>query len=218
MTDTLTMTPRTRVRRIKERANYTVAAICEALDEAMMATIAFSDGVSTHAIPTASWRVGDYLYIHGSNGSRLIKQLLTGQQACVSVTNMHGLVLARTAFHHSMNYSSVCIYGVFERVSDDEKESAMQQFFEHWLPGRWTHVRKPNQQELAATTFLRIAITEAVLKSRQGPPKDDLEDMQQPVWAGVIPMQLQWLASVQVDEQQHAELPGDSVRDLLLDE
>ena len=112
MNDTCIMTSRTRVRRVPDRASYDRQAIFKTIDDSFFATIAFYDGDTVHAIPTAIWREDEHLYIHGSNGSRLIKHLQSGAQVCVSMTNMHGLVLARSAFHHSMNYSSVCIYGL----------------------------------------------------------------------------------------------------------
>ena len=142
-----------------------------------MRPLLFYDGAIAHAIPTTIWREENHLYIHGSNGSRLLKFLHTGAQVCVSVTNIHGLVLARSAFHHSINYNSVCIYGAFEAVAEDTKKNHMHCFMEHSMPGRWQYVRIPNKKELAATTIMRIAIVEAVLKSRQGPPKDDVSDM-----------------------------------------
>ncbi|HVV68646.1 MAG TPA: pyridoxamine 5'-phosphate oxidase family protein [Gammaproteobacteria bacterium] len=205
---------RTRIKRVSERANYDLAAIHAVLDEAFFGTIAFNDGVSVHAIPTAIWREGEYLYIHGSNGSRLLKCLQTGAEVCVAVTHIHGLVLARSAFHHSMNYSSVCIYGVFEKVADAEKMQHMQRFLEHWMPGRWQHTRLPDKNELAATTIMRVSIVEAAAKSRQGSPKDDGIDMEQAVWAGVVPLRLQWQAPEQEAIQQGADLPGLSVRAL----
>lgn len=208
----LPMTDRTRVKRLSERASYDRAAIYAVLDEALFGTIAFSDGENVHAIPTAIWREDEYLFIHGSNGSRLLKFLQTGEQACVSITSIHGLVLARSAFNHSMNYDSVCIYGVFETVEESTKIQHMQYFLEHWMPGRWQHIRVPNKKELAATTVMRTPITEAVLKSRQGPPKDDKDDMEQQVWAGVIPLHLQWQTAQQVEEQKNLSLPGKSVR------
>ncbi|QLH43416.1 MAG: pyridoxamine 5'-phosphate oxidase family protein [Coxiellaceae bacterium] len=214
MPHTLPMTHRTRVARLSQRASYDQATIFAILDQALFATIAFSDGVDVHAIPTAIWREGSHLYIHGSNGSRLLKMLQKGMQVCVSVTHIHGLVLARSAFHHSINYASVCIYGVFETVAESTKNQHMQRFVEHWMPGRWQHLRQPDKSELAATTIMRIVIKEAVLKSRQGPPKDDADDMVYPVWAGVVPLQPQWQTPQQVVEQEGHNLPGLSVRDL----
>ncbi len=215
MISKLPMTNRTRVRRKNERANYDKAAIFAVLDNALFGTIAFNDDSNAHAIPTAIWREGEYLYIHGSHGSRLLKLLQTGAQVCVSVTQINGLVLARSAIKHSINYASVCIYGVFEVVEEATKSQRMQYFLEHWMPGRWRYVRPPNKNELAALCIMRIAITEAVLKSRQGPPKDDEKDMKQHVWAGVVPLQLQWQMPQQVAEQKNFDLPEQNMRALI---
>lgn len=214
MSPKLSITNRTQIKRMKERANYEQTAILAAIDNALVGTIAFHDGTNIHAIPTAIWREGEYLYIHGSNGSRLLKFLQTGAQVCVSITHIHGLVLARSAFHHSMNYSSVCIYGSFEVVEETAKNQHMQNFMEHWMPGRWEQVRLPDKNELAATTIMRILISEAVLKSRQGPPKDDEKDMEHPVWAGIVPLCLEWQTPKQVVEQKNQNLPGKGVRSL----
>ncbi len=208
MNDTNTMTPRTRVRRVPDRASYDREAIYNTIDQAFIGTIAFYDGENAHAIPTAIWREGPHLYIHGSNGSRLLKHLQTGAEVCVSITNMHGLVLARSAFHHSMNYSSVCIYGSFAVTLEKNKNQHLQRFMEHWAPGRWQHVRQPNKNELAATTIMHISLEEAVAKARQGGPKDDPEDMAQQVWAGVIPLELTWQTPQQTSEQTNLNLPG----------
>lgn len=210
----LPITDRTRIRRMMERASYDKTAVFAELDKALFGTIAFHDGTNVHAIPTAIWRTDDYLYIHGSNGSRLIKFLQTGARVCVSITNMSGLVLARSAFHHSMNYCSVCIYGIFAVIPETTKEQHLQHFMEHWAPGRWQRTRTPDKNELAATTIMRIPIIEAVMKSRQGPPKDDASDMEQVVWAGVIPVQLQWGTPQQVIEQTDPTLPGQIMREL----
>lgn len=212
MNKQLHVTHRTKVKRMKERASYDQQAVFAALDHALFGTIAFSDGHHVHAIPTAIWREHEYLYIHGSNGSRLLKCLQKSIEVCVSITNIHALVLARSAFHHSMNYDSVCIYGVFEKVPDKTKQEHLQRFMEHWMPDRWSHVRGPDVTELAATTIMRIPITEAVLKSRQGPPKDDIADMQQQVWAGVVPLKHQWQTPQQVAEQSDVHLPGQKLK------
>lgn len=212
MPNYLAMSEKTQVKRHKNRADYDQEKIFAILDDALFGTIAFVEGNTIHAIPMLVWREEEYLYIHGSNGSRLVKMLQLKQQVCVSITHLQGLVLARAAPPHSLNYSSVCIYGVFETVAAENKNEHMKYFFEHWIPGRWQHIRPPNKKDLAATTILRIPIIEAVLKSRQGPPKDSEGDMQQPVWAGVIPLALQWGKPQQVVEQENGDLPGKTVR------
>lgn len=212
MSKELTMTDKTRVRRKAERASYETDAIYALLDDVLFGTVAFSDGENVHAIPTAIWREDDHLYIHGSNGSRLLQVLATGVTACISVTRPDGLVLARSALHHSMNYCSVSIYGVFSHVAVENKSKHMQYFLEHWMPDRWQYTREPSQNELAGVTIMRIPIAEAALKQREGGPKDKIEDMTQPVWAGVVPLRWQWQAPQQETDQQDPSLPGCSAR------
>lgn len=194
MTDT-TCTPtsdRTRVRRIAENARYDAPTLHAIIDAAYLCHIAFADEKGTHCIPTACWRESEHLYIHGSNGGRLTKILLQETQVCITITHIDGLVLARSAFNHSMNYRSAMIYGVFERVEGEtEKRASMAAFMEHIAPGRQTQARPGNDKEFAATTVLRIALTEAACKTRSGGPNDDVEDMQVPVWVGELPLVLQ---------------------------
>ncbi|EHP38609.1 hypothetical protein OR16_35832 [Cupriavidus basilensis OR16] len=153
--------------------------------------LAFTDEHGTHCIPTACWREGEHLYIHGSNGSRMLKLAATGSQVCVTVTHLDGLVMARSAFHHSMNYRSAVIYGSFEVVVGAAKAAAMDAFLERIAAGRSGEARPGDANELAATTVLRIGLDEAATKIRSGGPKDDEADMALPVWAGVLPLSLQ---------------------------
>ncbi len=213
MTNQLPMTAKTRVRRIPKRASYDRDAVYATIDNALFATIAFSDGKQVHAIPSAIWREHDHVYIHGSNGSRLLKLLSAGASVCVSTTQIDGLVLARSALNHSMNYQSVCIYGVFTAVAANKKNAHLRYFLEHWLPGRWQYVRPPNKKELAATTILRMPILEAVLKRRHGEPSLDDVDVDYPVWAGVIPLLHQWQSPQQALEQAGKDWPGTAVRE-----
>jgi nitroimidazol reductase NimA-like FMN-containing flavoprotein (pyridoxamine 5'-phosphate oxidase superfamily) len=180
---------RTRVRRSANRADYDAATLHAVVDAAWLCHVAFHDGESTHCIPTACWRAGGYLYIHGSNGSRMVKRLLGDCQACVTITHLDGLVLARSAFNHSMNYRSAVIYGRFEAVDGDDKRVALEAFMEKILPGRQADVRPGNEQEYAATTVLRIALSEAACKVRTGGPEDDEADLAWPAWAGVLPLE-----------------------------
>jgi nitroimidazol reductase NimA-like FMN-containing flavoprotein (pyridoxamine 5'-phosphate oxidase superfamily) len=212
MSETLTMTDKTRVRRMPARASYETKAIYDLLDDVPFGTVAFSDGENVHAIPTAIWREDDHLYIHGSNGSRLLQVLTTGITACVSVTRPDGLVLARAAPPHSFNYCSVSVYGVFHHVAPENKAKHMRYFMEHWIPGRWQHTREPAENDLAGVAIMRTPITEAVLKQRSGGPKDKPADMEQAVWAGVVPLQWQWQSPQQDTEQQNTNLPGLSPR------
>ena len=191
MTHTAAQPPpdRTRVRRIPELAHYDRTTLYAIVDAAYLCHVAFAEDKGTHCIPTACWREGDYLYIHGSNGGRLVKQLLRGTQACVTLTHLDGLVLARSAFNHGMNYRSAMVYGVFEVVAD--KRAALEALMDKIAPGRQAEVRPGNDKEFAATTVLRIAVTEAACKLRSGGPNDDEADMALPVWAGTLPMVLQ---------------------------
>ncbi|MGQ0709441.1 MAG: pyridoxamine 5'-phosphate oxidase family protein [Rhodoferax sp.] len=180
---------RTRIRRVAENAAYDRSTLHAVLDAAYVCHVAFVDDKGTHCIPTACWREGEHLYIHGSNGGRLIKLLARGTQACVTVTHIDGLVLARSAFNHSMNYRSAIVYGQFEEVED--KAAALDAFMRHLAPGREHQARPGNRKELAATTVMRIGLNEAACKVRSGGPNDDEEDMDLPVWAGVLPLHTQ---------------------------
>ncbi|GLU31089.1 pyridoxamine 5'-phosphate oxidase family protein [Trinickia caryophylli] len=183
-------TARTRIKREAQRADYSRATLYAILDAAYVCHVAFSDESGTHCIPTACWREGQHLYIHGSNGSRMLKLAATGAQVCVTVTHLDGLVLARSAFNHSMNYRSATIYGAFEVVPNERKAAALDAFMEALAPGRSHEARPGNARELAATTVLRIALDEAACKIRTGGPNDDDGDLSLPVWAGVLPMAL----------------------------
>ncbi len=181
--------PRTRVRRLSEKAIYEQQTLYAVIDEAYLCNIAFNDGSSTHCIPTACWRIGDALYVHGSNGGRLTKILLAGTQVSIAITHLDGLVLARSAFNHSMHYRSAVIYGTFELVEDKQaKIAAMDALMDKIATGRKHEARPGNAKELAATSVLRISLAEAACKISNGAPGDDEEDMQLPVWAGVLPM------------------------------
>ena len=188
--------PRTQVRRVAQRGQYDQATLYAILDEAYVCHIAFADDDGVHCLPTACWREGDHLYVHGSNGSRMLKLAASGAQVCVTVTHLDGLVLARSAFNHSMNYRSAVVYGAFELVSGEGKAAALETFLESITPGRAREVRAGNAKELAATTVLRISLREAAAKIRTGGPKDDDDDLGLPVWAGVLPMTLAPLAPI----------------------
>lgn len=208
MTVSAPPTERTRVRRIAENANYERATLHAIIDAAYLCHIAFSDAKGAHCIPTACWREGEHLYVHGSNGGRLVKLLAQGAQVCVTITHLDGLVLARTAFNHSMNYRSAMIYGVFERVDDDvEKRATMVAFMDKIAPGRQADVRAGNDKEFDATTILRIGLDEAACKVRSGGPNDPPEDLALTAWAGVLPFVVQKGAPLK-HEACVAEEPG----------
>ncbi|MBB5273398.1 pyridoxamine 5'-phosphate oxidase family protein [Quisquiliibacterium transsilvanicum] len=185
---------RTRVRRLPARAHYDAQAVHAIVDEALSCTIAFEWEGSAHAIPTAHWREGNHLYVHGAKASRTMKAL-PEVQACVSISLIDGLVLARSAFNHSMNYRAVVAYGRFERVDDPAaKLRSLEAFMERIAPGRWAQLRPVTRKELDATTVLRLALDEASAKIRAWGPKDDAEDLGWPVWAGVLPLEIARLA------------------------
>jgi len=178
---------RTQVKRIARNASYDPALLHAIVDAAYVCHIAFTDEHGTHCIPTACWRGGEFLYIHGSNGSRMLKALTAGE-ACLTITHLDGLVLARSAFHHSMNYRSVVVHGRFETVPAAHKAAAMDRFMDHIAPGRRHEARPGDENELAATTVLRIPLAESSAKIRSGGPRDDEADMSRDVWAGVLPL------------------------------
>lgn len=181
------------VRRAADRAHYDQDTIHRIIDAAYVCHVSWSAGGHVLCIPTACWRMGDHLYIHGSNGSRMMQNLADGAQACVAITLLDGLVLAKSAFSHSMNYRSVVIHGQFEVVSDADKPTVLDALVEWIYPGRSQHARPANASELQATTVLAIALQEAAAKIRNWGPKDKEGDQAWPCWSGVLPMQLQAL-------------------------
>jgi nitroimidazol reductase NimA-like FMN-containing flavoprotein (pyridoxamine 5'-phosphate oxidase superfamily) len=184
-------TPRTTLRRIPKNAVYDRAAIDAVLDEGLICHVGFVVDGMPFVIPTSYVRAKDHLYIHGSAASRMSLALSSGVDVCVTVTLLDGLVLARSAFNHSMNYRSVVIFGKAVALADPaEKIEALRLFSEHVMPGRWQTLRAPKDIELKATIVLRLPIEEASAKVRTGPPEDDPDDMNAPVWAGVMPLRL----------------------------
>jgi uncharacterized protein len=182
-------TSRTRVVREPERGVYDRETAYKILDEAFICHVGFIAEGQPFVIPTSYGRNGDYLYIHGSAASRMLRRLHQGIPVCVTVTLVDGLVLARSIFNHSMNYRSVVILGTAKVIEDpQEKIEALRALSEHILPGRWEDSRQPNEKELKATSILRLPIDEFSAKVRQGPPIDDQEDYGFPTWAGVIPL------------------------------
>ncbi|MBK9156106.1 MAG: pyridoxamine 5'-phosphate oxidase family protein [Chloracidobacterium sp.] len=183
------VTERTKVKRLPARGAYDRETIYPILDEAFICHVGFVVDGQPYVIPTAFARIGDDLYIHGSSASRMLRSISKGIDICVTVTLVDGLVLARSAFHHSINYRSVVVLGKATLVEDaDEKEKALEAFTEHLIPGRWPEIRWPNELELKATSVLKLPIEEASAKVRTGDPKDDDEDYVMNVWAGVIPL------------------------------
>lgn len=177
------------MRRLPARAAYDRGTIDQILDEAMIAHLGFVDEGQPFVIPTLHARVGDTVYFHGSAASRAIRTLSSDMPACLTVTLIDGLVLARSVFHSSLNYRSVVVLGTATPVEGpDERLLALEAFVERLIPGRWGEVRPPTPQELKATRVLAMTLDEASAKVRTGPPEDDRDDLDLPVWAGVIPL------------------------------
>lgn len=200
---------RTKIRRLPELANHDRGMLYQIVDEAYVCHIAFAAGGETHCIPTAHWRKEDYLYIHGSNGSRLIKALSGSNEASVAITLVDGLVLAKSAFSHSMNYRSAVIYGQFELVQGKaEKLEALDVFMDKIAEGRKSEARPGNQKEISATTLLRLSLAEAAVKVSQSGPSDKEEDVDLAVWAGVLPLKMTAMAPVAADYSADVPVPA----------
>ncbi|HML17372.1 MAG TPA: pyridoxamine 5'-phosphate oxidase family protein [Bryobacteraceae bacterium] len=192
MMQAFTPTQRTQLRRYPTRGTFDAATIYSILDEAFLCHIGFVVDGQPFVIPTGYARSGDQLYIHGSAVSRMVRTLGAGVDVCVTVTLLDGLVLARSGFHHSMNYRSVVALGKARVVSGaEEKLAALRAITNHIVPERWDEIRPPTEQELKATTVLAIPLNEVSAKMRSGPPMDDEEDYSLPVWAGVVPVRMQ---------------------------
>jgi uncharacterized protein len=178
------------VRRKRERASYDRGVIDAILDEALIAHLGIVDETGQpFVIPTLHARSGDVVYCHGSSASRTLRALAAGAPACLTVSLLDGLILARSAMHHSANYRSAMLIGRATIVEDrDEKRAALRAVIEHIVPGRWDDVRAPTDNELKATAVLALPIEEASAKVRSGGPLDDEEDYALPAWAGVIPL------------------------------
>lgn len=186
-----TKTTKTTLKRLPDRGAFDRETVYSILDEALVCHVGFVVDGQPFVIPTSYGRVGDTLYVHGSAASRMMRSLSGKIPVCITVTLIDGLVLARSAFHHSVNYRSVVVFGQAELVEDEPgKMAALAAITEHIVPGRWAEVREPNAQELKATTVLAVSLEEVSAKVRTGDPKDDDEDMAIPVWAGQLPLAL----------------------------
>jgi nitroimidazol reductase NimA-like FMN-containing flavoprotein (pyridoxamine 5'-phosphate oxidase superfamily) len=187
----ITPSSRVRVRRLAKRAVYDEEAILDILDEALICHVGFVDGDQPFVLPIIHGRIGTTLYFHGSQSNRMLGALSDGIEVCATATIIDGLVLARSAFHHSMNYRSVVMLGRATAVTDDgEKTRALQATMDRLLTGRWADARPPNEKELAQTLMVSLPIDEASAKVRTGPPIDDEDDYELPIWAGVRPLSL----------------------------
>lgn len=185
------VTARTRVRRLPKRGVYDRDVVHAILDEALVCHIGTTVGGSPVVQPTLPWRIGEELFVHGSSKNGLFAALKDGTEACVTVTLLDGLVLARSAFHHSVNYRSVMVFGQARLVDDPaEKMAALKGMLDKFTPGRWDQMREPNATEMKATDVLAFPLVEVSAKLRSGPPVDDAEDYGLDIWAGVVPLSI----------------------------
>jgi len=188
---TFPRTDLTTLKRLPARGVYDRELVYQILDEGFICHVGFAAGGQPFVIPTGYARAEDRLFIHGSQASRMLRTLKSGIDVCVTITLLDGLVLARSAFHHSMNYRSAVVFGRASIIADpEEKLRALRAFSEHVIPGRWDDVRGPNEEELKATIVLSLPLDEVSAKVRTGPPLDEEEDYELPVWAGLIPLRL----------------------------
>ena len=186
---TFTPTERTTLKRLPKRGAYDRETVFRILDEGFVCHVGFVVDGQPYVIPTNYGRSGETLYLHGSAASRMLRTLSEGIPVCVTVTLVDGLVLARSAFHHSVNYRSVVVFGTARLVVEPrEKMEALRQFTEHIMKGRWEDIRQPSEQELKGTTVLALPLEEVSAKVRTGGPIDDEEDYALPMWAGVLPL------------------------------
>lgn len=191
VSDALGPTARTRVKRLPKRGHYERSEVNEVFDAGFICHIGYVIDGQPYVTPTAYWREGNHIYWHGSSASRMLRAQKTGILVCLTVTHIDGLVMARSAFNHSVNYRSVMLFGQARRVQEPaQKLRQLELFTRRMYPGRWEQLRPVTEQELKATTVLEMKIEEGAAKVRSGPPKDDAEDYTWPVWAGVVPVRM----------------------------
>jgi uncharacterized protein len=190
-------TPQTRVRRMPERGSYDTATIYPIVDEALFCHVGFIDDGMPFVIPTIHARMGDEIILHGAKASRMLKRMASGEPICVTVTLLDGLVIARSTFDSSMNYRSAVLFGRGRLIEDAaEKLRALEALSEHLIRGRWVNSRQPHAKELDATAVVVMTIDNASAKIRTGPPHDEADDYALPLWAGVIPIQQNYLPPI----------------------
>lgn len=206
---------RNKVKRVPKRGHYDRETVYKVLDAAFHCHVGFVINDQPFVIPTAFGRKGDKIYLHGATTSRMMMHGEKGFPICVTITLMDGIVLARSAFHHSMNYRSAVVYGTAKLVADKDKEEALKIISDQILMGRWEESRLPNEKELKATSVLEMTIEQGSAKIRTGPPKDDAADYALPIWAGVVPMETKYMDALDdPDLTKGIEAPV-SVRNLL---
>ncbi len=197
-------TQRTRVKRLHKRGHYDEKTVHAILDAGFICHVGYTIDGLPYVTPTSYWREGSRVYWHGSSASRMLRTIEAGVDCCLTVTHLDALVLARSGFHHSLNYRAVMMFGKAQKVEDpDEKLASLEAFVERMFPGRWQELRPVNRKELKATTVLWMEIKEVSAKVRTGPPVDDDEDYALPIWAGVIPVRQ--VAGASVDDGRLAE-------------
>lgn len=203
-----TRTPKTRVRRLAQRGVYDRDIIHAIIDEALVCHVGFVMDGEPRVLPTAIARIDDKVYLHGNANSQMLRALQDGAPACITVTHLDGLVIARSGFHHSMNYRSVVIFGCGSKVEGDEKRQVLDTFVDRLIPGREAdlRVRPPTKKELRATTVLEFELEEVSAKVRTGGPVDDEEDYALDLWAGVLPSSVKWGKPV-ADERLDTSVP-----------
>lgn len=209
----MNLTKRTELRRLPGRGSHDRETIHRILDAGFLAHVGFCVEGQPFVIPTLYGRDGEKLSLHGSAASRMLGELATGIPACVTVTLVDGLVLARSAFDHSVNYRSVVAFGTAQKIADPaQKMKSLRVISEHLIAGRWKDVRQPSQKELKATTVLQFSIEEASSKVRSGPPLDDEDDYRLPVWAGVLPLGIKSQVAIPDDRLIDGVIVPDYVR------
>lgn len=202
-------TPRTTPSRLAKRAHYETDTIDTILDDALFCTVSYVQDGQPMAIPTAYARKDDKLYIHGSVGSHFIRSIENGAPVCITVMLADGLVLAKSAFHHSVNYRSVVIFANAEKVTDEaERMEALALITDHLIPGRWADLRPTTDSEMRKTTVLAFSLAEASAKVRTGGPNDDPEDADLPTWSGVVPLQTVRLTPIPREGEENIPLPA----------
>jgi len=205
---------KSKVKRIPKRGHYDEKTLFEILDDGLICHVGFCIEGQPFVIPTLYGREGNKIYLHGASTSRMLKSIERGISVCITVTHVDALVLARSAFHHSMNYRSAVVFGKATKVSDEEKENVLKIISDHVITGRWEEVRSPNEKELKATTVLELTIDEASSKIRTGPPGDEKEDLELGIWAGLVPYN-STIGQPIADEFVNNEPVPESVKNLL---
>ena len=211
MANEYSVTARNKVKRVPQRGAYDKETLYKVLDAGFICNAGFVVDNQPFVIPTIYGREGNKIYFHGATTSRMLVNLKKGVPVCISVTHLDGLVLARSAFHHSMNYRSAVIFGNAKEVTDDRKEHALKVVSENIMGGRWDEVRGPNTKELKATSVLEIEIDQASTKIRTGPPKDEPEDYDLDIWAGVVPIKMTVESPVNDDQLKQGLHPSENI-------